>query len=317
VEHLHKSDNVLVNLGSVATLALVLAGVGLEHEGHEVLALAVAVLDVAVGDNLPGALADGVGDGALGLDGLEGEGGDPGEEAEDKHSGESGVLAAHLVLGAPGVGDLDGVGGVADGVEVVAKRDAADDVHGGAGGVLDDVELDGAGGGARGGGVDLVGDAGLEGAGDVVDVGVHAADVVGGKGGCDEGAHALVLPLALYPDEGAAAEAEDEGAEDGRVGVVVRVLPVNVRQSNGVAHDQLDGGGGGLLLASATVATTTTTTTTATINKQSKQLTMSGWPQAPLILNAFPHSLNQARHCLPWSSSNSVFSWPQTREAPA
>ena len=64
--------------------------------------------------------------------------------------------------------------------------------------------------GRRAGSMDLVGNAGLEGGGDVVDVSVHSADVVRREGGSDETTHASVVLLTLDPDERAATEAEDE-----------------------------------------------------------------------------------------------------------
>ena len=70
----------------------------------------------------------------------------------------------------------------------------------------------------------------------MVDVGVHCEDVVRGKGRRDETAHVLVL-LALDPDERAAAEADDERTENGRVGVVVHVLCVEVAETNRITHN--------------------------------------------------------------------------------
>ena len=224
----------LVDFCNVTALAFVLTSIGLEHEGHEVLALALFV-NLAVGDDIPSELPDGVGDGTLGFDGLEGEGGDPGEQPQNEHGGEGGVLATHLILRSPAVGNLERIGRVADRIKVVAERNAPDDVHGGAGGVLDHVELDG----ALARGMDLVGNARLEGSRDLVDVGMHRADIVRGEGGRDETAHALVLLLALDPDERAAAEADDERAENGRVGIVVGILRVDVAETNGIAHNQL------------------------------------------------------------------------------
>jgi len=117
----------------------------------------------------------------------------------------------------------------------VTKSDATDDVHGGAGGIVKDVELDG----RLAGSMDLVGNARLEGGGDVVDVGVHSADVVRRESGSDETTHASVVLLTLDPDDRAATEAEDERTEHGRVMVIVRVLCVDVGKSPDIAHNQL------------------------------------------------------------------------------
>ena len=67
----------------------------------------------------------------------------------------------------------------------------------------------------------LVHNAGLEGGGDEIDLGVHFADVVRREGGSDDTTHAPVLLLTLDPDERAAAEAEGDRTENG--GVVVRI----------------------------------------------------------------------------------------------
>ena len=232
--NLHECDNVLVNFLDVTAPAFVLTSIGLEHEGHEVLALALFV-DLAVSDNVLGELSDDVGDGTLGLNCLKREGGDPGEQSQNEHSGEGRLLAAHLILSPPGIGYLDGILGVTDGIKVVTKSDSTDDVHCSAGGIFDDVELEG----RIVGSMDLVCNAGLEGGGDVIDVGVHFSHVVGGEGGGDERTHTFVVLVTLNPDERPATETEDEGAEDGRVGVIIRVLRVDVRESDGVAHNQL------------------------------------------------------------------------------
>jgi len=193
---LHKCDNVLVNFENVTALAFVLTSIGLEHEGHKVFPLALFV-NLAVGDNVLGEISDSVGDGALSLNSLEGEGSDPGEQPQNEHGNKTRMFTAHLVLSPPRVGDLDSIGGVPDGIKVVTESDATDDVHGGTGGILDDVELD------RGitRGMDLVRDAGLEGGGDVIDVGVHFSDVVSGEGWGNERTHALVVLVTLDPDE--------------------------------------------------------------------------------------------------------------------
>jgi hypothetical protein len=296
--HLHKCDDVLVNFQNVTALAFVSTSVGLEHERHEVLAPALLV-NLAVGNDILGELSDGVRDGTLGLKGLEREGGDPRKQPQNERGYKGRVFTAHLILSPPAVDDLDGIGSVTERIEVMTKSDTADDVHSGAAGIVDDVKLDE----RPAGGSNFVRNAGLESGGDVINVGVHRADIVNREGGGDESTHALMLPLTLDPEERAAGEADDEGTHNGRVSVIVRVLREDVRETNGIAHNQLDqlighhsqqGGG-----ASADV------------------LTMSGWPQAALILKARPHSLNQAHDCEPRSSSNSIFSWPQTREAPA
>ena len=54
------------------------------------------------------------------------------------------MFAAHLILRHPAVGNLERIRHVADSIKVMAERDAADDVHGGVGGVFDHVEFDGA-----------------------------------------------------------------------------------------------------------------------------------------------------------------------------
>ena len=72
----------------------------------------------------------------------------------------------------------------------------------------------------------LVHNAGLEGGGDEIDLGVHFADVVRREGGGDDTTHALVLLLALDPEEGAAAEAEGERTDNGRVVVSIYFLCV-------------------------------------------------------------------------------------------
>ena len=87
--------------------------------------------------------------------------------------------------------------------------------------------------------MNLVRNAGLEGATDVIDVGVHCADVVRRKGGGDETTHALMLLLTLDPYERATDEADDDGADNGRVIVIVRVFCVDVGEPNVVTYDQL------------------------------------------------------------------------------
>jgi len=226
---------VLVDFWDLTALAFVLTGICLEHEGHEVLTLAL-VVNVTVGNDILGEVSNSIGDGTLGLNGLEREGSDPREQLENEHSCEGRLFAAHLILSPPAVGDLDSLGGVTDGIEVVTKSDATDDVHSGAGGIFDDVELEG----SVAGSMDLVRNAGLESGGDLVDVGVHFANIVRRKGGGNETTHALVVLLTLDPDERTAAEADDEGTENGRMGIIVRVFCVDVGETDGITHNQLD-----------------------------------------------------------------------------
>ena len=89
------------------------------------------------------------------------------------------------------------------------------------------------------GSLKVVRNAGLEGTGDVIDVGVHCADVVRRKGGGNETTHALMLLLTFDPDERAADDADDEGTDKGWVLVIVRVLRVDVGESNGITYNQL------------------------------------------------------------------------------
>ena len=89
------------------------------------------------------------------------------------------------------------------------------------------------------GSVNLVRNAGLDGARDMIDVGVHCADVVRRKGGSDKTTHALMLLFTLNPDERAASDADDEGTDNGRVMVIVRVLRVDVGEPSGITYDQL------------------------------------------------------------------------------
>ena len=131
--------------------------------------------------------------------------------------------------------DLDGIGSVTDGIEVVTKSNTANGVQGNASGIVEDVDLE------RGlaGRVNLVCNAGLEGAGDVIDVSVHCTDVLRRKGGGDEATHALMLLPTLDPEERAAEEADDEGTKNGRVMVIVRVLCEDVGEANGITYNQL------------------------------------------------------------------------------
>ena len=48
-----------------------------------------------------------------------------------------------------------------------------------------------------------------------------------------------MLLLTLDPYERAATDADDEGAENGRVMVIVRVLRVDVGERNGITYNQL------------------------------------------------------------------------------
>ena len=145
------------------------------------------------------------------------------------------VFTARVTLSPEGVDDLDSIRSVTDGIEVVTKSDTANDVQGGAGGIVEDVDLKG----RLSGSVNLVRNAGLEGAADVIDVGVHCADVVRRKCGGDETTHALMLLLTFDPDERVAAEADDEGTENGRVMVIVWVLCEDVGDPNVITHNQL------------------------------------------------------------------------------
>jgi len=232
--NLHECYNVLVNFCGVTVLAFVLKTIGLEHAGHEILAVAI-VVNLAVGDDILGKCSDRIGNRTLGLNRLEREGGDPGEKPQNEQAREGRVFTAHLFLSLPDVDEFDGTRGVTDGIEVVTESDTANDVQGGAGGIAEDVELER----RLARGVNLVRNAGLEGAGDIVDVGVHCADVVRGKSGGDETTHALMLLLTLDPDERAAGDAGDEGAENRRVMVIVRVLCVDVGEPNVVTYNQL------------------------------------------------------------------------------
>jgi hypothetical protein len=225
---------VIVNFRHVTPLTFILQSVGFEEEGHEVLAVAL-VVNLAIGDDILGEPSDGVGYSDLSLKGGKREGGDRGEQPQNEHGDEGRVFPAHLILSSPELGDLGGIGSITDGIEVVTKSDAADDVHGGAGGIVKDVDLDE----RLAGSMDLVGNAGLEGSGDVIDVGVHFADVVRRKGGGDETTHAPVVLLTLNPDERAAGQAEDERTENGRVMVIVWVLCEYVGESSSIPHNQL------------------------------------------------------------------------------
>ena len=87
--------------------------------------------------------------------------------------------------------------------------------------------------------MNLVYNACLEGTADMMDVGVHCADIVRRKGGGDETTHALMLLLTLDPYERAADEAHHDGAHHRRVMVIVRVLCEDVGEPNVVTYDQL------------------------------------------------------------------------------
>ena len=191
-------------------LAFVLTSIGLEQAGHEILAVDL-VFNLAVGDDILGERSDRVGDRALDLNGLERKGGDPGEQPQDEQAREGRAFTAHLILSPQDVGDLDGIRSVTDGIKVVTKSDSANDVQGDASSIVENVELEG----RLAGSMNLIRDACLEGAGDVIDVGVHCADVVRRKGGGDETTHTLMLLLTLDPYERAAADAHDKGTHNG------------------------------------------------------------------------------------------------------
>ena len=209
-KHSHRCYNVLINFSDVTTLAFVLTSIGLEQQGQEVLAVAL-VVNLAVGNDILGELSDRVGDRTLSLNGLEREGVDPGEQPQDEQARKGRAFADHLILNPNDVDDFDGIRGFTDGIEVVAKSDTANDVQGGAGGIVEDVELEG----RLAGSVNLVRNACLEGAADVIDVVVHCANIVRRKGRGEETTHALVLFLTLDPYEGTAGEAGEEGADSG------------------------------------------------------------------------------------------------------
>src|SRR5258706_2383598 len=75
-EHLHRCYNVLVNFINVTALAFVFTSIGLEHAGHEVLAVALVVY-LAVGYDILRDRSNRVGDHTLGFNCLEREGCDP------------------------------------------------------------------------------------------------------------------------------------------------------------------------------------------------------------------------------------------------
>ena len=163
----------LIDFRDVTALAFVFTSIGLEHAGHEVLAV-VLVVNLAIGNDILGERSDRVSDRTLGLNRLEREGGDPGEQPQNEQAREGRVFTGHLILTLQDVGDLDGIRGVTESVEVVTKGDSANDVQGGAGGIVEDAELEG----RLAGSMNLIRNACLEGVGDVIDVGVHWADVV-------------------------------------------------------------------------------------------------------------------------------------------
>ena len=188
-----------------------------------------------VGNDILGELSDCVGDRALGLNGLERKGGDPREQPQNEQGREGRVFTAHVALIPEGVYDLDSIRSVTDGIEVVTKTNTANDVQGGTGSIVEDVELEG----RLSRSMNLVLNAGLEGATDVIDVGVHCADVVRRKCGGDETTHALMLLLTVDPEERTTSEAHGEGTNKGRVDVIVRVFGVDVGEPNGITHNQL------------------------------------------------------------------------------
>jgi len=103
----------IINFRHVTPFAFVLTGIGLEQEGHEVLAVSL-VVNVAVGNDVLSNLSDGVADGGLPLKGGEREGGDRREQPQDEHGDKGRAFAAHLILSPPGAEDLDGIGSVTD-----------------------------------------------------------------------------------------------------------------------------------------------------------------------------------------------------------
>ena len=111
----------IINFRHVTPFALVLTSVGLEHERHEVLTVAL-VVNVAVGDDALSNLSDGVADGSLPLKSGEREGGDRREQPQNEHGDEGRVFTAYLILRPPGVDNFDGIGSITDGIEVVTKR---------------------------------------------------------------------------------------------------------------------------------------------------------------------------------------------------
>ena len=211
-----------------------LTSVGFQQERHEIFAAALAI-NLAIGNDILGDVSDSVGYGHLGLKNGEWEGSDRREQPKNERGDEGGVLTTHLILSPPAAGDLNGIRSVTDGIEVVTKSDPADDVHGGVGGIVKNVELDG----RLARSMDLVRNAGLEGSGDKIDVSMHFADVVRREGRSDDTTHALVFFLALHPDERAATEAEEERTENGGVMVIVCVLCVYVGKPPSITHNQL------------------------------------------------------------------------------
>ena len=139
--------------------------IGLEHEVHEVLTLALLV-NLTAGDDIPGELSDGVSNSSLGLDGLGGEGSDPRGQAQNTNGHEGSMFTHHLILSPPGVSNLESIRSVTDSIEVVTECNADNNVHGRTGGVFYDVEFDG----ALARGMDLVGDARLESGGNMIDI---------------------------------------------------------------------------------------------------------------------------------------------------
>ena len=200
----------LVDFCDATAFAFVLTSIGLEQKGHEVLAAGL-VVHPAIGDNILGKLSDRLGDRTLGLNGLERERGDPGEQPEHEQGREGRVYTSHIMLMPQYIEDLDSIRSVTDSIEVVTKSDTANDVQGGAGGIVEDVDLEG----RLAGSVNLARNAGLEGAGNKIDVSVHCADVVRRKGGGDETTHAPMLLPTLDPDERAADDADEEGTPTG------------------------------------------------------------------------------------------------------
>ena len=200
--HIQECQDVIVNFRHLTPFTFMLKSVGFEQEGHQVLAVAL-VVNLAIGNNILRKRSDGVGYGNLGLKGGKRKRGDGGEQPQNEHGNEGRVFTTHLILSRPEFGDLHGIRSITNGIEVVTKSDATDNVHGDTGGIVKYVDLDG----RLAGSMNLVSNAGLEGGSDVVDVGVHFADVIRREGGSDESTHALVVLLTLDPGERAASEA--------------------------------------------------------------------------------------------------------------
>src|SRR5258706_10384915 len=101
-EHLHRCYNVLVNFINATVLAFVFTSIGLKHAGHEVLAVALvvylAVVYLAVGNDILGDRSNRVGDHTLSFNGLEREGCDPGEQPQNEQGREGRLFITLLIL---------------------------------------------------------------------------------------------------------------------------------------------------------------------------------------------------------------------------